>query len=34
MNTAPAAIGIDAPPDVAAPTSLAYIVAVELLATR
>src|SRR6516164_11035075 len=34
MNTTPAAIGIDAPPDVAEPTSLTYRIADELLATR
>src|SRR6516225_368230 len=34
MKTAPAGIGIDAPPDVAAPTSLTYKVCDELLATR
>src|SRR6516165_4685225 len=33
-NTAPAATGIDAPPDVAAPTSLTNRIADELLATR
>ena len=32
MNTTPAAIGIDAPPDVAEPTSLTYRIADELLA--
>src|SRR6516225_10563452 len=34
MKTAPAGIGIDAPPNVAAPTSLTYNVCDELLATR
>jgi hypothetical protein len=34
MNTAPARIGIEAPPELAAPTSLTYNVSDELLATR